>query len=106
MFPNPNYTPALFAERPDNEPVTGLVRRELFQPEFTIGDRQVRMFRAAMPKTTVNEHNDFLLGESKIGFSKHLHVPTPPGDFVLPKKSDENKFRILIGFAANTRHDL
>ena len=54
------------------------------------------MFRAAVPKTAVNEDDEFVFWEGKVRFPEKRRVTTPTGDLVLPEQSDEDEFGIPV----------
>jgi hypothetical protein len=69
MFPDAQHAPAAGAEGAANEPVAGHVFRQLALPKRAVIHRHVRVPRALMPETAVNEDGQPEFGEDEVGFA-------------------------------------
>jgi len=83
VFPNPHDTPAEFAQLAVHPAVAGLVRGELFFPEYTVADGDFAMLGTAMPKTSVHKEGEPHSPENEIGLAENFLIPAPAGDVVL-----------------------
>jgi hypothetical protein len=101
MFPNSDYGPPLFSQRSCYQTVTATVCRELLFPKLSIIYRNIRVFWAAMPKTSVHEYGDALLAKYKIRFSKNWLVPPPALNAMFPKELCKRDLCFFVTASAN-----
>ena len=62
--------------------VAGHVVFALFVPELPVGFRAGVALGAAVPKASVDEDGNLLLGKGKVGLSGQRKTPSPAGDLV------------------------
>src|SRR5205814_2369527 len=78
VLPNANDAPARRTEYSTCSFVSRPVLPQLGLPKERVAFGRLAMEWTAMPKTTVNEHDDFLTGEYEIGCSRQFYVPIQP----------------------------
>ena len=83
MFPNSDDAPTELSEFAVHPAVAGLVRGELFFPEYTVADGDFAMLGTAMPKTSVHKEGEPHSPENEIGLAENFLIPAPAGDVVL-----------------------
>jgi hypothetical protein len=82
VLPNPHHAPALRPQRPPDQSIARLVRRQLLFPERAIVRRHVRVPRTRMPETAVHEHRQPQFPKHEIRLAEDLLVPPPAVDAV------------------------
>jgi hypothetical protein len=77
VLPDADDFPALASELAVHAAIAGHVVFALFIPELPVGFRAGVALWAAVPKTSVDENDDFLFGKGKVGLSGQRKMPPP-----------------------------
>ena len=79
MLPDADDFPALASKLAVHAAIAGHVVFALLIPELPICFWAGVALRAAVPKTSVDEDGDLLLGKGKVGLSGQRKMPSPAG---------------------------
>ena len=79
VLPDADDFPSPAAELAGDAFIAGHVVFALFVPELPVGFWARVALGAAVPKTSVDEDGDLLLGKGKVGLSGQRKMPSPAG---------------------------
>ena len=106
VFPDTEDSPALPAKRSGDKAIPQRIGLELLFPKWPVVYRQLRVLKASMPETAINENDDTLAAKGEIRLSKMLLTTTPSGDAMRPEKVRKGKFSVFVAVPAYAGHDL
>ena len=106
MFPDTNHSPSAPAQRAGDEPIAGLVGRNLLSPERRIAPRLDEMSRTPMPEAPIDEHRQLPIREHEVRLPEHRPMPPPARDPVCPKDRDQSQLGVLVTRSADAGHHL
>ena len=114
MFPDPQHTPALSAERPGDESVAGLIARQFFPPEDTVVRGTRSVFGAPVPETAIHKHRDPRMFDDEIRTlleipnsafrTPNLNLPPLSRDALRPKHAHQRQLSVSVSKRANAGH--
>lgn len=104
VFPDSDYGPARCAKFAIRVTVSLDITNQFFGPVFPIGSRHPIAFRAAMPKTTIDENDDPRLTKGEVGTARQWQMATPTDNPVLAKEVQQEEFGGFVAELANARH--
>ncbi len=105
MLPNPQHPPSPAAQLARHPTVALPIPQHFRIPKPPVRFGPSITARTPMPETPVHKQRQAFRPEHKIRFAKHLLVPPPSGDVVMPQHCHQSQLGALVATPANQQHD-